>query len=138
MGKKKESVLWRVKEKTLDWIGLGFFFLTVDCWWADNHRFDDVTVLGAGLEHDLVDVTVESVVGEVGELLDSSKVVVFLVGVGTETGEVVVGIVVRQDTSTAGVEPVAGLLLGVATLETGGDGFGGTFVVRCVGGVWIC
>jgi hypothetical protein len=107
--------------------------LTVDCRRADNVGLDHIAVLNTSLEHDLVNIAVESRIRQAGKLVHASPVVVFLVRPLAES--VVFAIFPGQDASASSVQPVAGLLLGVAGANALGDGFGGTLVVRGVGGV---
>jgi hypothetical protein len=109
--------------------------LTVDSRRADDVGLDHIAMLDTSVEHDLVDIAVESRVGQAGELVHASPVVVFLVGPLAES--VVLAVLPGQDTSASGVQPVAGLLLGVTGANALCDGFGGTFVVRSVGGVCL-
>jgi hypothetical protein len=109
--------------------------LTVDSRRADDVGLEHVAILVTSLKHDLVNVAVESRVREVGELVHASPVVVLLVGPLAES--IVLAVFPGQDTSAAGVQPVAGLLLGVAGANTLGDGFGSTLVVRGIGGVCL-
>jgi hypothetical protein len=107
--------------------------LTVDCRRADNVGLDHVAVLNTSLEHHLVNIAMESRIRQAGKLVHASPVVVLLVGPLAES--IVLAVFPGQDTSAAGVQPVAGLLLGVTGANALGDGFGGTLVVRGVGGV---
>lgn len=52
---------------------------TVDCWRTHDHRLDDVTVLHASFKNHLVDVTVECVVRQIGEIFDTGEIIVLLV-----------------------------------------------------------
>lgn len=101
--------------------------LTVDGRRADDGRFDGLAGLGTSVEHHLVDVAVEGVVGETGELFDLVEVVVYFVR--SLSIPISIGIDVGQDASAAGVEPVPGMIFRVAARQALGDGFGGTFVV---------
>jgi hypothetical protein len=105
--------------------------LTVDSRRADDVGLDHIAMLDTSVEHDLVDIAVESRVGQAGELVHASPVVVFLVGPLAES--VVLAVLPGQDTSASGVQPVAGVTGANALC----DGFGGTFVVRSVGGVCL-
>jgi hypothetical protein len=109
--------------------------LTVNCRGADDVSLDHIAVLDTSLEHDLVNIAVESRIWQAGELVHTSPVVVFLVGPLAES--FILTVFPGQDTSAAGVQPVAGLLLGVAGANTLGDGFGSTLVVRGIGGVCL-
>jgi hypothetical protein len=109
--------------------------LTVDGRRADDVGLDHIAMLDTSVEHDLVNIAVESRVGQAGKLVHASPVVVFLVRPLAES--VVLAVFPGQDTGTSGVQPVAGLLLGVAGANALGDGFGGTLVVRSVGGVFL-
>jgi hypothetical protein len=109
--------------------------LTVDCRRADNVGLDHVAMLNASLEHDLVNIAVESRIRQAGKLVHTGPVVVFLVRPLAES--IVLAVFPGQDASASSVQPVAGLLLGVAGADALGDGFGGTFVVRGVGGVCL-
>lgn len=108
---------------------------TVDSRRADDVGLDHIAILVTSLEHDLVNIAVESRIREAGKLLHAGPVVVFLVGPLAES--VVLAVFPGQDTSASGVQPVAGLLLGVAGANALGNGFGGTFVVRGIGGVCL-
>lgn len=52
---------------------------TVDSGWADNSCLDDVLVLGGGLKHNLVNVAMESMVGQSGQLANLVEVIIDLV-----------------------------------------------------------
>jgi hypothetical protein len=92
-------------------------------------------MLDASLEHNLVNIAVESRIRQVGELIYSSPVVVFLVRPFSES--VVLAVFPGQDASASGVQPVAGLLLGVTGTNAFGNGFGSTLVVRGIGSVCL-
>jgi hypothetical protein len=109
--------------------------LTVDGWGADDVSLDHIAMLDTSVEHNLVDIAVECRVGQAGKLVHASPVVVFLVGPLAES--VVLAVFPGQDTGAAGVQPVAGLFLGVTGANALGNGFGGTLVVRGVGGVCL-
>jgi hypothetical protein len=109
--------------------------LTVDGRRADDIGLEHIAILVASLEHNLVDIAVESRVREVGELVHASPVVVLLVGPLAES--VVLAVFPCQDTSATGVQPVAGLLLGVAGANALSNGLSGTLVVRSIGRVCL-
>jgi hypothetical protein len=109
--------------------------LTVDSRRADDVGLEHVAILVTSLKHDLVNVAVESRVREVGELVHASPVVVLLVGPLAES--VVLAVFPCQDTSATGVQPVAGLLLGVAGANALSNGLSGTLVVRSIGRVCL-
>jgi hypothetical protein len=54
--------------------------LTVDCRRADNVGLDHVAVLNTSLEHDLVNIAMESRIRQAGKPVHASPVVVLLVG----------------------------------------------------------
>jgi hypothetical protein len=83
--------------------------LTVDSRWADNSSLNHVSIVGTSFEHDLVDVTVESVVRQVGDFFHAAPVVVFFLRPLAEA--VVVVVHVSQDSSATGVQVVARVLL---------------------------
>lgn len=90
-------------------------------------------MLDTSFEDDFVDITVESRVGEVSELLDAAPVVVFFLGPLAES--VRFAVLVGQDARAASVQPVAWVLLRVAGANSLGNSFGGAFVVGGIGGV---
>jgi hypothetical protein len=77
---------------------------------------------------------VECVVRQVGDLFYTRPVVVFLLRPLSE--RVVVVVHVSQDSSAAGVQVVARVLLRVTSADTLGDGLGSALVVGGVGGVY--
>jgi hypothetical protein len=111
------------------------FGLTIDSRRADNSSLENVGILSTSLEHDLVDVTVESVVGQVGDFFYAGPVVVFLLRPLSE--RVVVVVHVSQDTGATSVQVVTRVLLRVASANTLGDGLGGAFVIGGIGGIYI-
>jgi hypothetical protein len=108
---------------------------TVDGRRADDVGLDHIAMLVTSLEHNLVNIAVESRIRQAGKLLHAGPVVVLLVRPLAES--VVLAVFPGQDTSASGVQPVAWLLLGVAGANALGNGFGGTFVVRGIGGVCL-
>ena len=108
---------------------------TVDGRRADDVGLDHIAMLVTSLEHNLVNIAVESRVRQVGKFIYARPVVVLLFRPLAES--VVLAVFPGQDTSASGVQPVAGLLLGVAGANALGNGFGGTFVVRGIGGVCL-
>lgn len=51
--------------------------MSIDSRWADNSRLDDISILCSGFENDLVDITVESLIGKIGEFADARVIVEF-------------------------------------------------------------
>lgn len=110
-----------------------FQALTVDGWGADDVGLDHIAMFGASLEHDLVDIAVESRVRQAGKLVHAGPVIVFLLGPFAEF--VILAVFPGQDTSASCVQPVTGLLLGVTGTNALGDCFGGTLVIGGIGSV---
>jgi len=91
-------------------------------------------MLGTSFEYDLVDVSVECFVGEVGKLLDVCPVIVHLIRVLAEA--IVLGVVIGQNTGTASMQPKARVLFGVASENALCNGFGGTLVIGSICGIF--
>ena len=88
-------------------------------------------MLGAALEHHLVDVAVEGFAWKIDELGDAFEVVEDLVGGLAELA--IARVEVREDAGAAGVQPVAWVGLGVAGAKAFCDGGCGVDVVGGVG-----
>lgn len=76
---------------------------TVDSGRTDQRRLDPVGMFRSRLEYDLVDVTMERIIGKVGQLVHSGEVIVFLGRPLSQAG--ICGVFIGQDPSTAGMEP---------------------------------
>jgi hypothetical protein len=110
------------------------FELTVDSRRADNSSLDGVCVLDAGFEHDFVDIAVESVVRQVGDLLYAGPVIVFLLRPLSE--RVVVVIHVSQDTSATSVQVVTRVFLRVTRANSLSNGLRSALVIGSIRGVY--
>ena len=113
----------------MSFLGVG---RTVNRRWTHDHRPDYIRMCSSSIKHDLVDVTMKRPVRQARQVRDAGQIVIFLVRPGAQLGEVVVGILVRQDPRAARVQPIAWVVLRVAGCQTSGDGFGRALVVGSV------
>ena len=90
-------------------------------------------MVSRSLEHDLVYVSVECMVGDRDDLFDVIPIIKDLCPFQAVCFLVFVD--VAEDTCSAGVQPICGSFWGMALDEACGDGLRGWEVVCCVGGV---
>lgn len=83
--------------------------------------------MSSGIKYEFIDIAMERMVWKTGQFFHSFPVVVNLVS--RFPIALSVRIWICQDSSPAGVQPVARVRRAMARCETFGDGFGGTFVV---------
>jgi hypothetical protein len=69
-------------------------------------------MLGSGLQHELVYITMESVIGEIEQFIDPGPVVVHLVAVIAEL--VLIAVFEGQNSGSSRVQPIAWVLFAVA------------------------
>jgi hypothetical protein len=87
-------------------------------------------VFASGFEDDLVDVTMEGIIREVGQLVDSAEIVVFF---GRPLSQsIVLGIFIGQNAGTAGMQPKSGVGGRMSFGQTDRNGSSRTFVIRSI------
>lgn len=100
--------------------------LAIDGRRADDGRLDSGIL--AGSQHDLVDIAMKGVIGQVGQCIDSLEIVVGLIRQRLAIAARV-SVLVRQDARTAGMNPVGRVVFAMSCCETCSEGLGGSYVV---------
>lgn len=100
---------------------------TVDSRRTHKRRLHHAGIFGTCIQHDLVDVPVEGMVREMRELIYPVPVIVHLVVAIAKYASI--GVREGQDARAARVQPVPGLVRGMAGRQTRRDGFCGADMV---------
>lgn len=109
---------------------LGVARLAVDGGRANQRRLYPVRILGSSFENDLVDITMECLIGQVCQFFHSNEIVVLFSRPLSQA--IILGVFISQYPSTARVQPESRLRWRMALGEAGSNGSCSTFVIRCV------